>query len=91
MTAREGSGARGWTPTSVQVREPRLLIRVVRDLFPERTTSPVATWGDVVVFRNHPDTTRPDLDAVCAEYERRLAIVTRALLDYAPRIRRAAA
>jgi hypothetical protein len=90
MTTRDGFGTRGWAPTAEQVREPCLLIRVVRDLFPERTGGAAATWGDVVAFRGHPQTTLPDIDAVLEEYERRLAIVTRALTAYAHLTGRAA-
>jgi hypothetical protein len=90
MTTRDGFGTEGWVPTAEQIREPCLLIRVVRDLFPERTGGAVAAWGDVVAFRSHPQTTLSDIDAVLEEYERRLAIVTRALTEYAHLAGRAA-
>ena len=90
MTTRDGFGTRDWTPAAEQIREPRLLIRVVRDLFPERTGGATATWSDVVAFRDDPQTTVQDIDAVVAEYERRLAIVTEALTAYAHLTGRAA-
>ena len=90
MTTRDGFGTGGWTPAAEQIREPRLLIRVVRDLFPERTGGAMSTWSDVVAFRDDSRTTLHDIDAVIAEYERRLAIVTEALTAYAHLTGRAA-